>query len=233
MVAPDRRPAILGGAMRGSRLRYLLPLVAALIVLAMGVGSAIAAIPTRNGTYYACLTKGSGTVTLINYPNEKCARGERLIHWNQQGPAGSAGAKGDQGPAGPADWNAIPNKPAGFADGVDNDGVTAVRIRTVTSTTPATVGAGNIGEDTVDCPAGFLAVGGGYTAGGNALLNVFISQPADADTWRVAGTLPPNEPSADLYAQVICLRAEPGGLTVAAKNSDYGPKKIRVHRPDK
>ena len=45
-----------------------------------------------------------------------------------QGPAGPVGAQGPQGPAGPADRNAIPNKPAGFADGVDDEGVTTVKL---------------------------------------------------------------------------------------------------------
>ena len=130
--------------MNGSRLRpYLLPLVAALIVLAVGVGSAIAAIPTRNGTYYACLTKSSGVVRLINYPRVECAKGEKLINWNAKGPAGPAGLQGAQGPQGvqgvqgdqgpkgdpgPADWNAIPNIPGGFKDGVDNIGYTTTVI---------------------------------------------------------------------------------------------------------
>jgi hypothetical protein len=109
--------------MNGSRLRpYLLPLVAALIVLAVGVGSAIAAIPNGGSTYYACLVKNTGAVRLINYPRVKCARGERLIKWNQQGPEGPAGPVGPKGDPGPADWNAIPNKPAGFADGADDVG---------------------------------------------------------------------------------------------------------------
>ena len=133
--------------MSGSRIRpYVGPLIALLVALALGAGTVSAAIPNGSGTYYACLTKSSGVVRLINYPKVKCATGERLIKWSQQGPQGPAGPVG---PAGPADWNAIPNKPAGFTDGVDNEGVTAVRIRTVTSTTPTTIGPGDI-----DCVEG-------------------------------------------------------------------------------
>ena len=87
--------------MNGSRLRpYLLTLVAALIVLAVGVGSAIAAIP-NNGTYYACLTKSTGVVKVINYPRVKCAKGQTLIKWSQQGPAGPAGPGSPLGPCSP------------------------------------------------------------------------------------------------------------------------------------
>ena len=104
--------------------------VAVLIVLALGVGTVYAAIPNGNGTYRACLVKATGNVRLINYPKvSTCPKGEKLISWNAKGPAGAAGAQGPQGPAGPADWNAIPNKPAGFADGVDDAGVTAIKVR--------------------------------------------------------------------------------------------------------
>jgi hypothetical protein len=40
-----------------------------------------------------------------------------------QGEEGPVGPEGPQGPAGPVDWYAIPNIPAGFADGTD-DGIT-------------------------------------------------------------------------------------------------------------
>jgi hypothetical protein len=84
--------------------------VALITILALGAGTVYAAIPNGNGTYYACLTKSSGVVRLINYPKVKCATSERFIKWSQQGPAG------------PADWNAIGNVPAGFKDGVDDVG---------------------------------------------------------------------------------------------------------------
>ncbi len=105
--------------------------MAVLVVLAIGVGSAIAAIP-NDGTYYACLTKSSGALKVINYPKvSTCPKGQKLIKWNQhgaQGPQGAQGAQGAQGPAGPADWNAITNKPVGFADGVDAGDTTSTEI---------------------------------------------------------------------------------------------------------
>ena len=43
--------------MSGSRLRpYLGPVIALLVVLALGAGTVSAAIPNGSGTYYACLT---------------------------------------------------------------------------------------------------------------------------------------------------------------------------------
>ena len=245
--------------MSGSRLRpYLGPLVALLIVLALGAGTVYAAIPNGNGTYYACLTKSSGMVRLINYPKVKCATGERFIKWSQQGPAGPAGVqgvqgpKGDPGPAGasgssnwgdinnkPADlddgqigWGEVANKPADFADGVDNEGVTAVKIKTVTSTTPAVISTGP-GIDTADCPAGFLAVGGGFAAGGPVdYLAILVSHALDEDTWQVAAYKSQTAGNTELYAQVICLRAEPAGLVITAKNSHYGPKKAKLRTHD-
>ena len=64
---------------------------------------------------------------VINYPKVKCVKGEKLIHRSQQAPAGPQGPQGEQGPKGdpgPADWYAIQDKPAGFADGVDNGDTT-------------------------------------------------------------------------------------------------------------
>ena len=123
-------------------------LVALALVVAVGIGSAIAVIPSQ-GTYYACLTKKTGAVTVINHPKVKCAKGEKLIKWNAKGPAGPQGA---QGPAGPADWNAIPNIPAGFADGVDNEGVTAVKI-IYREGTSVSVPPGGVQPDLDEVPA--------------------------------------------------------------------------------
>ena len=119
--------------MSGSRLRpYLGPLVALLIVLALGAGTVYAAIPNSNGKYYACRVSNTGVVKLINYPKvSTCQEGEKLISWNAKGPHGPAGPQGPQGaqgPQGPAgasgssNWGDIANKPAGFADGVDDIG---------------------------------------------------------------------------------------------------------------
>jgi hypothetical protein len=131
--------------MSGSRLRpYLGPVVALLVVLALGAGTVSAAIPNGNGTYHACFVKSTGAVKLINYPKvSTCPAGEKLISWNAKGPQGPAGPQGltgadgpqglrgpqgEQGPQGPAgasgssNWGDIANKPNGFADGSDDVG---------------------------------------------------------------------------------------------------------------
>ena len=75
-------------------------LVALVIILALGVGTVYAAIPNGNGTYYACLTKSSGVVRLINYPKVKCATGERFIKWKPAGAGGTGGCPGRAGTQG-------------------------------------------------------------------------------------------------------------------------------------
>jgi hypothetical protein len=129
-------------------------------------------------------------------------------------------------------WGEVQDKPPGFADGVDDVGVTAVRIKTVTSTTPLVLTPGTYGQDTVDCPAGFLAVGGGYVFDeGQIDVNVYESRALDADTWKILVWKPNNGGGVTLAAQVHCLRAEPGGLVIAANNSDYGPKTGKQRKP--
>jgi hypothetical protein len=201
--------------MSGSRLRpYLLPVVAALVVLAVGVGSAIAAIP-NNGTYYACLTKSTGAIKVINYPRVKCAKGQTLIKWSQQGPAGAVGAQGPQGPAGPADWNAIANKPADFADGVDNAGVTGVKLTRVV----ASAGIAEAGTELhARCPAGSKVTGGGFSSTYSpAGFRVTQSMPsAGLDEWVFEGWNTSSE-LVTVTAYAICMSVEPGGAFTTAK----------------
>ena len=125
---------------------------------------------------------------LINFPKvSTCPKGERLIDWNAKGPREPQGPQGLQGPAGPADWNAIPNVPAGFADGVDNEGVTAVRI-IYKEGTSVDVPVGEPRQTSTKCPPGSIAVAGGFRQGGNSIR---VSQsnlyPNAVDTWYVSG----------------------------------------------
>src|SRR5574341_783805 len=82
------------------------------------VTNAEATIPDSNGVYWACYSKNSGSIRLIDYNGitppqiSPCAKGETLAWWSLQGPGGpegSAGAVGPQGPAGAAG----PQGPAG------------------------------------------------------------------------------------------------------------------------
>jgi hypothetical protein len=225
--------------MSGSRLRpYLVPLVAALIVLAVGVGSAIAAIPNGNGTYYACLTKSSGVVRLISYPKVKCAKDERFIKWSQQGPAGPAGpagAQGVQGPQGdpgakgdpgPADWNVIPNVPTGFADGMDNEGVTAVKLTRLHGAS-VSVAPDAWGIASVSCPSGSKVTGGGPWSG-TKLLHTTNSIPTPSG-WEVAAHNTGGG-SYTLQAWAVCMSVEPAGAFTTAKRGVLPAKAHKKHK---
>ncbi len=205
-------------------------LVAVVIVLALGVGTVYAAIPNGTGTYRACLAKNTGTVRLINYPKvSTCPKGEKLIAWNAKGPAG---AQGPQGPAGPADWNAIPNKPAGFADGVDNEGITGVKVTRVSGPKSAPQADG-VTFAYAYCPEGSLLVGGGADIDtgndqGAANTTHFLSnQPGGprnwfARAWKQLGS----GGTYQTQAFAICLSTEPAGnLSLAGKVTKAATKK--------
>lgn len=210
-------------------------LVAVVIVLALGVGTVYAAIPNGNGTYRACLVKATGSVRLINYPKvSTCPKGEKLIAWSAKGPAGPQGAPGAQGPAGPADWNAIPNKPAGFADGIDDAGVTGVKVTRVSGPKSAPQADG-VTFAYAYCPEGSLLVGGGadIDTGNNqgaADLTHFLSnQPGGsrnwfARAWKQLGS----GGTYQVQAFAICLSIEPAGnLSLAGKVTKAATKKGR------
>ena len=86
----------------------------AIAAVALVGGTVAASIPSSSGLIYACYSKPSGSLRVIDYPKHSCASGETLLVWNQvgptgpQGPSGAVGATGSQGqkgapgPAGPA-----------------------------------------------------------------------------------------------------------------------------------
>ena len=196
-------------------------LVALALVAAVGIGSAIAVIP-NNGTYSACLTKSTGAIKVINYPKKECAKGQRLIKWSQQGPSGP---QGPQGPAGPADWNAIPNKPAGFADGVDDAGVTAIKVTKVFGN-QLFLGPGQSGVSTADCPAGSVVSGGGVEMGAGGAAPVITIEgmtATDADTWKAAGkNYTSGTETRSIQAIALCMSLQPSGaLSIAKRGAQH------------
>jgi hypothetical protein len=237
-------PVELGGAMSGSRIRpYVGPLIAMLVILALGVGTVYAAIPNpTNKKFYACFVKKTGEVRLINYPTvSTCQKGERLVSWNAKGPVGPQGATGPQGPQGPegpqgpagtsgsSDWTDIANKPDDLADGqigwgeIKNkpagfaDGVDDEGITNVnlaTFTHSFTVAEGKRGQGWATCLAGKV-VGGGFA---QLWWDVDIksSAPDGTDAWRVAVVNNgPDERTVTVYA--ICMSVEPAGVLTTSK----------------
>lgn len=97
---------------RARELGWRLPLLG-LTIMAVALASFAVGIAVRGAlaqpstnTIYACKGERSGSVRLVNGPND-CLRGEVLVTWNvlgpvgPQGPPGATGATGPSGPAGP------------------------------------------------------------------------------------------------------------------------------------
>jgi len=223
--------------------RWSVPIISALVALlavvlvAPGLDPAEGAIPNKSGTYSACLTKSSGAVKVINYPKVKCAKGQRLIRWNakgQPGAQGVQGVQGPQGPAGPADWNAIPNKPAGFADGVDDEGVTRVRVTQYDSGVVDVAAGAGLAGFFIPCPVGSVIVGGGYMTD----LHVIQSRPdgpsdpGDPYGWEVTVERHPTNVKG-FAMRATCLATSPPGALVAENIAGVSIAKLSPAQLDK
>ncbi len=115
-------------------------------------------------------------------------------------------------------WGLISGKPAGFADGVDNAGVTGVKL-TLKHGSQVSVDANLEEFQTVDCPAGSFATGGGAVTTSN-FMSITTSYPSDADTWKVWVTNTDTINAHQMSAYVVCLSTQPGeALTIAQKGS--------------
>lgn len=105
--------------MRHEVLTVTLALSAGLVLggAAYGAVGAVGA-SSQSTPYYACVTKGSGTLYDVSSKAPKCRGGDKSITWNSVGPQGLPGATGNTGPAGPqgpaaADPPPDPPPPAG------------------------------------------------------------------------------------------------------------------------
>jgi hypothetical protein len=88
---------------------------------------------------------------------------------------GPAGPKGDTGAAGPAGAPGVPGPPGGLAS-------TSVTVETEDETTIPAETTGN--QVDVTCPAGTVAISGGFqTTGDNELGTLVSSWRSDSDTW--------------------------------------------------
>jgi hypothetical protein len=74
-------------------------LVGVLLLLAVGAGVALAAIPDRNGVIHGCRITRTGLLRVIK-STAHCRAGERPLNWNVQGPQGVPGPQGPMGPQG-------------------------------------------------------------------------------------------------------------------------------------
>jgi len=183
--------------------------VTAALALALGTGVAFASIPDSGGVIHACYNKTSGKLRVTDATNPKLAAclpsSETSVDWNQEGPAGPAGAtgpKGDTGATGPAGPQGVPGAvgspgpkgdtgatgpagpqgPKGDAGPQGRDGVGGYEVvRQSYSLT-----AGNELTFAIGCPAGKVAIGGGWspTGPGSDAVTAFKSAPgASGDLW--------------------------------------------------
>ena len=76
--------------------------IAGVTVIAFASATAFAGAGARaDGTIVGCQKPGKGFLRVVRDASD-CRRNERVISWNERGPAGPQGPKGDTGAAGPA-----------------------------------------------------------------------------------------------------------------------------------
>jgi hypothetical protein len=75
-----------GNAMRTRQARRMVVVLAAVAMLALGGSVVLAAIPSGGGMIYACYSKSTGAMRVVNYPAVRCKSSERLLSWTQIGP---------------------------------------------------------------------------------------------------------------------------------------------------
>jgi hypothetical protein len=120
-------------------------------------------------------------------------------------------------------WNEVQGIPAGFADGVDDSGVTGLRVKLLSTIGNVPAGVGSTTIYSPPCPAGSVVVGGGHDLGGGIIWNE-ISYPY-GDRWRATFYNTMAGVSADATVGVLCLSTEPAGAITTAKKSMRGAKK--------
>lgn len=157
--------------------------------------------------------------------NNKAKRAKKLVATNQRGllPANIVRPLWGliQGiPAVLADgvvgWGEVANKPAGFADGVDDVGVAKVRVLQLDGA-QVKVGSGTgLAGFFLACPAGSVVVGGGYSTS----LQVIESRPdgpsdpGDPWGWEVVVKRDADE-AKPFSLRVSCIATDPPGALEA------------------
>jgi hypothetical protein len=127
---------------------------------------------------------------------------------------------------GQVSWGEVANPPAGFADGVDDAGVTGVKL-TKSYGPLVSVPVNDSKTATADCPSDSRVTGGGFSVTfadkDTALL---YSLPEDADTWIIGVSNFSDTHTFSIRAVAVCMSVEPAGaLTVASKG--VAPAKLK------
>jgi hypothetical protein len=136
------------------------------LILAM-TGFAAAAIPDARGVIHGCYQKSTGILRVIR-AGKRCAKSEKSISWNQQGPRGRNGINSTNGVNGANGSNGMPGPPG--TNGTN--GATNVTVKTASVSVPSgTTSAG------IACGTGQRATGGGFNSGGDNTV-VTLSSPS-------------------------------------------------------
>jgi hypothetical protein len=211
--------------------RGLFLLVAGSLLLTVGVGSALGAIPNPgDGRYYACFSKRTGVVKLINYPTvSTCPARHRLIDWGRtgpQGPVGAAGAAGPQGAQGPQGLQG-PQGPAGEA------GITKITVQKVSVEETLDNAVGTYKFVDLQCPSGRVTGGGFSISGGfdgnTPTISVFRSK-SEGDGWEVGTRKVAADPAAGAptaQAWAFCMTTDPSTVVATAS------KKVKAAKQGK
>jgi collagen triple helix repeat protein len=135
----------------------------------LGVGVAYATIPDSNSVIHSCFTTKGGSLRVIDPgAGDSCNQKESALDWNAQGPTGPAGPAGPQGPTGTTG-------PAGSQGPKGDQGPAGISGLEQASRSVSLQPGGWI--VTVDCPAGKLAISGGWGSFGFDTFDVTVSAP--------------------------------------------------------
>jgi hypothetical protein len=195
------------GTTRSRRRRFLIPGVLA-VALVVGVGIATGAIPGSDGVIHGCYNTGSnpsGQLRVIDAAaGAKCAKNEKVLDFNQQGPKGDKGDKGDQGIQGEQGDQGI----QGIQGEQGDQGIQGIPGASGASTVYTKSGAGH--PISVSVPAGsYLVVGyanvynADFEGTQNAVCSLQGTVVAHVGTMADAGTNPYSEAVVPIMGTVV------------------------------
>jgi hypothetical protein len=201
----------------------------------------------------ACKLDHAGTIRVID-PSRSgaaghCTRAETPISWNQQGPAGAMGATGPQGPKG--DTGAAgamgqtgatgpqgpkgdtgPQGPKGDTGPQGAPGINGLAgIHIITAS--AQSGPNTIINGVLNCPAGQIAIGGGFTTvppGAPPIPGAYVSSSAptpDGLGWDGA-TVNTSTQTVTITLETTCVNAPTGSAHAAAARADQATSGLHV-----
>jgi len=194
--------------MRLPRRRVLLAALPLVLVTGVALAAEPGARTPTSAVIHACVNKKTGVARIVG-ASARCRRSESAIAWNGQGARGAAGepgAAGPQGPAGPAGpagqtGPAGPAGPQGPA-GPPGTGGGLSGAHTLVATFTAD-GA----DHTLSCPAGELAIGGGFQV---TRATIVTSVPfANPSTGWTVNAVPAGLAPNTVTAVVACALATP------------------------